>query len=188
MRLARRWERARSASESNTGRPHYASVLKSAAACPGLTPNSATTPARCNQGEGRDRHGDGREGGHQGAGQGEDPEAEHGRAGNAANLRTEPQNSYLAEYRNTHTWHAFLTFLAHGAHPRPHPRPRPRSRSRAFPRQVKKEISIMKLVRHDNIVFLKEVLASRTKVSLQGPFRSPPLALNQASSPPLHSH
>jgi hypothetical protein len=65
-----------------------------------------------------------------------------------------------------------LTFLAHGAHPRPHPRPRPRSRSRAFPRQVKKEISIMKLVRHDNIVFLKEVLASRTKVSLQGPFRS----------------
>jgi serine/threonine protein kinase len=30
--------------------------------------------------------------------------------------------------------------------------------------QVKKEISIMKLVRHDNIVYLKEVLASRTKI------------------------
>jgi 5'-AMP-activated protein kinase catalytic alpha subunit len=30
--------------------------------------------------------------------------------------------------------------------------------------QVKKEISIMKMVRHENIVFLKEVLASRTKI------------------------
>jgi 5'-AMP-activated protein kinase catalytic alpha subunit len=30
--------------------------------------------------------------------------------------------------------------------------------------QVKKEISIMKMVRHDNIVFLKEVLASRSKI------------------------
>ena len=30
--------------------------------------------------------------------------------------------------------------------------------------QVKKEISIMKMVRHKNIVFLKEVLASRTKI------------------------
>jgi serine/threonine protein kinase len=30
--------------------------------------------------------------------------------------------------------------------------------------QIKKEISIMKLVRHKNVVQLKEVLASRTKI------------------------
>lgn len=31
--------------------------------------------------------------------------------------------------------------------------------------QIKKEISIMKMVRHKHVVVLKEVLASRTKVS-----------------------
>ena len=30
--------------------------------------------------------------------------------------------------------------------------------------QVKKEISIMKMVRHENVVFLKEVLASKSKI------------------------
>lgn len=32
--------------------------------------------------------------------------------------------------------------------------------------QIKKEISIMKMVRHRHVVVLREVLASRTKVSL----------------------
>ena len=30
--------------------------------------------------------------------------------------------------------------------------------------QIKKEISIMKMIRHDHVVVLKEVLASRTKI------------------------
>lgn len=44
--------------------------------------------------------------------------------------------------------------------------------------QIKKEISIMKMVRHRHVVVLREVLASRTKVRLSIAFYSQWTAMN----------